>query len=94
MLFCSRTEALLPRDSRRRSVALWRFLPVGSVEAKVESRRWDSFKSRCRARSFLRLAASVPSSSGLSLSLAGLSCLVVDVDVVGGIESEDGGFAD
>jgi hypothetical protein len=36
---------------------LCRFLPVG-LRSDAESSRWDSFKRRCSARSFLRLLAS------------------------------------
>ena len=45
-------------------MALCRLLPL-SVWFVAESRRWDSVRSRCRARSFLRLAASEASSSGI-----------------------------
>jgi hypothetical protein len=45
-------------------VALWRLLPL-SVGFDAESRRWDSARRRCRARSFLRLAASETSSSAI-----------------------------
>lgn len=61
-------DVLPPRDNSRRSVALCLFLPAGPEERSEASasRRWDSFSRRCRARSFFRFAASVPSSSPLS----------------------------
>lgn len=56
------------------------------MEEKDESSRCDSFSRRCNARSFLRFAASVPSSSvGDDWRLM----LVVD-----NLGSEDGGFED
>ena len=89
MFFCSRIDPLLPRDNKRKSVALWRFLPEGSVEEKDESRRWDSLRRRCRAKSFLRFAASVPSSAVEASSFAFVGRIFGAVAV-----SEEGGFAD
>lgn len=58
---------------------------MDSLELDVGPRRWASFSSRWRARSFLRFAVS-PSSG----SLAEVFCLAVETDVC----SEDGGLVD
>lgn len=83
---CFSSELLAPRVCRRMSVATCRFLPdrVGLLE---DSRRWDSARSRCRARSCFKFAASVSSSSASSAAFLPFFVFRASVDVVMG-----GGF--
>jgi len=61
---CFKIEVLDPSACSRKSVALWRLFPL-TVGLLAESRRCDSARSRCKARSFLRFAASEGSSSSI-----------------------------
>lgn len=69
-------------------MALWRFLPEGSVEENEESRRCDSLSKRWRARSFLRSSCSVGLSASSSFFFVG------NLDVVAGAFEDVGGFED
>jgi hypothetical protein len=68
MRSCARRLFFEPRDWRRRSIALRLCLAV--LYEREESRRWDSWRSRWSATSFLRLVASVWASSEEDGSLA------------------------
>lgn len=80
---CTRIDLFAPSLCTRRSVALCLFVPLGSWLPDDEERRCDSDSRRCRARSFLRFAASETSEGSAGLGLP------VDVEVgraVGGLE--------
>lgn len=66
---CFSIDTLDPKACSRRSVALWRLLPL-NVGLAAESRRWDSVRRRWRARSFFRLAASEASSSSIAAPIS------------------------
>ena len=68
---CVNSESFAPRACILKSIALCRFDPDGE-RSKAESSKCDSFSSRCRARSFLRFAASVAKSL-VSLFRSGFS---------------------
>jgi hypothetical protein len=58
---CANRDSFAPKACNLKSMILSRFA-VGVADGARRSRRWDSFNSRCRARSFLRFAVSVGSS--------------------------------
>lgn len=79
-------EDLEPISWRRRSRALCLFGPVCDREDWGSS-KCDSFNRRCNAKSFLRLAASVSTASGL----VGRCCFLLLIDAF--LLLVDGGFA-
>lgn len=86
---CPNIDFFAPRDCSLRSRALCRLTPVG-FRSEADSRRCDSFKRRCRAKSFFKFSAS-PATSASSLPFVALLALLPVV--VDGSDS-DGGFAD
>ena len=65
---CAQSDVFEPRSCRRMSTALCLLRPT-TDSVDCDSSRCDSLSRRCRARSFLRLAASETASSGSGRSI-------------------------